>query len=703
MNKWIVVILLIGAGAFGFWKADPLHLFSPQSEAELLQYIPEDTILYAGGQNDEMMTEFMSQYPLMASSPSQTKMIDDLQKELLGDDSPFSKLINYLMDDFSKTSNGTYGDLAKYLGVRSDGEYAIYMHGIVPVVNIALEDVAKFNSLVESASVEAGLNYQEKKVGEAALKTWALENTGEQKVEFVIATTSSSAIITLIAGNDSETVIQQRLAQAKVENSLASSGKISRLKKEYGFQDQMIMFLSFENLASSLFNPEGSSLGEDVLRYMPAEVAEKFKTAISDECKKDYMRLVASVPGIVAGYKTIEYKNDSMYMDSRLLLEVKNPMVTGELQKMQGHIPKHVLTSNDKLFSFGVAFDIDTLTPAVTALWTAFINADFACDKLIQAQSEASKKSPAMMGMATGMAQGLKGVGFSIFDIAWDAASKQPTDLDVLLSVSASNPQSLLSLLQMAPMLGGITIAPDGTANKINLPMLPPSVELFAAVKGQHIVVYSGEKGEQAANKLADEGLDANGMYAASINYRKLTELVEKVDIQSTPLNSGTACIEYYEFMHIMDFYSMDLNFVFKAVDKGIETRIEGNMDKPTASATKLDLAGSWDVDFLSEECHWEGGAKDDIKSDKTGKYIELDEGGQCELYKYSYGWERQGSKLVFAAKGTDEYRDSCDEEWQQEEADADECYLMNITENSFQCLFDPGTDDAALYRYTRS
>ncbi len=703
MNKWILILLLVCAGALGLWKFDPLNLFGQKQQAMLLEYVPADTLFYMGGKTDKALTDFVANYPLLASSPSQSVAMNTLKEDLFGSDAASAKLVKYLIEDFSKTSGNTYGDLADYFGTGGEGEYAFYFHGAIPVAHFTLNDVEKFNSVVVSASKEAGLSFKEDRIGEADVKRWSLHEEGDISLDFVIATTKNSAVLTLASSDDDENILAQRVGQNPLQASLASSGEIKKLRADYGYSEHLIFYFNFEHLLKGMYEGENTSLGKDLARYLPGDVKSQLDQSITEECKQDYLGLVGQFPRMVGGYTDLKISGDQLISDFQFLFELKNKLVTDELKKLQGHLPKHTLVSNDKLFGFAMAFDIDQMTPVATALWNAFINADFKCENLVAAQNKAREQNPAMIGMVTGMAHGIKGLGVSVFDFKWDANTKQPSEINALISVAAETPQSVVSLMQMAPMLAGTSVAVDGTPTKLTLPMLPPSIELFAAVKGKHVVVYSGEKGKHGADAMTSEGLVASGLYGGSVNYRKILELAENFDVSNGPMKQAKACIDYYEFLHIMDSMRMDISMTFKSIDEGLEIRAGGTMDKPKAQDYSIDVTGKWKVEYLDEECSWIDSGTETISSDATGQFSEYDSDLGCEVYQVAYNWEKQGGKITMTGSGQERFRDTCEEEWQSEEATTYTCHLINIAgSDSFQCIFDPGTPDVSLHRFTR-
>ncbi|MFT5789317.1 MAG: hypothetical protein ACI8SJ_001433 [Shewanella sp.] len=92
--------------------------------------------------------------------------------------------------------------------------------------------------------------------------------------------------------------------------------------------------------------------------------------------------------------------------------------------------------------------------------------------------------------------------------------------------MSADNPAMLFNMVKpFAPELANIQLPTDGSAIILNdvLPM-PPEMKVTAklAVKGNHLVLFFGDKGEAVANALSSEAVVNNGLLAISADYMKM-------------------------------------------------------------------------------------------------------------------------------------------------------------------------------------
>lgn len=719
MKKVLLALAIIGIIAVVIWKYPAEKWLDKQLTSDLVdqlatlgeqdtslavtQFVPADTVFYMGGRVDKAMYDFMAEYPVMAFSASERATLHELKAEIVKEDSPQARFIQYLIDDYSKHNDGSYQQFVDYLGLAGEGEYAFYLHGLVPVLNTAVKDRSKLINLLKTAAAESGLSYQEQTMDSATVLTWEL---GEFKPQLMVATTETSAILSFAMPEDQQQLLRERLGLTPV--AAPFTDREQQLRQQYGYTEDMVVQLSLDELAKGLFKADGSSLAADIDRYIPQQV---FNDAIAgkeklQDCKTDILGLVANAPRMVMGYRSMQIDGQELQAKTHGIWEIKNAQVMEALKQLQGTIPQHVLTSSDKLASLGMAMDMAQLAPAVTSLWESFTSADFSCNELVQAQQEVGQFSPMMLGMVTGMAQGLKGLGVSIFDLKVATEAAQPIELDAALSVETTNPAGLLSLLQLVPELAGLKIPLDGSEVPLALP-LPFDLGLKAAVKGEHVVVYSGEKGQATMSALATETLTANGLgFASAFNYRKAASMIDDANLFSL-MGAGdedsSSCIEAYAFIDQMRSVDMELNYRNYVSDQGLAFSMDLLMAKPETQTNNMNVVGRWQTAFLDETCQWLPAGIETISAEGTGRYVEKDSAQQCELYHYEYIWRQRGKQVAMTDTQPTQFRDSCADSWQTEDNKATYyCEMMNITDNSFQCLYHGSGDEPFVYQYQR-
>lgn len=703
MKKWIVfvVAVIISSGLFA-WRSGWMPSVSSSASDDVLSFVPADTVYYFGGHSTNDMALFMEGYPLMASSPSQSKVWDTLLASTDEDNSPKARFLSYLLQEYRSFNNGTLGGFAKFSGLSFMGSYAVFSDGMIPVARIDVANADVLDALIEDAVANSEWAYTWDDLGSIKVRLWQLntrDSTTERDIYLAVANHENSAIITFVTSDDDTQAKQRRFGLIKPKESLATNTAIADVKARYNYTDDMLGFIDFNGLVQAVLTPESNSLGRDLLSYLPKEQFAQYQQKLSPACRAEYSELIAAVPRFVMGYQSLGIDKDKLAFEVHSVLEINNAPVASELQKMQGHLPLHSTVATDKLVAFGVGVNTANLAPALTALWSQFTDAPFQCEHLQAAQAKLREQNPVMLGMAMSMVNGVQGIGASVFDVAMGENDLLPNTVDFMASIATENPVMLVNMAKILPFLGGITLPSDGTVITLNLPMVPPTIEVKGAIKGKHIVVFAGEKSTEIVDELINEPITANGLYSIAFNYRKVGELIASDNLHSLASSAGMAgCIQQYEMAHMFQHFKMDVGIVMNAQSEGIVTQYNGSMDKPAVIEPRI--AGKYRVEMLNENCEWQGGAHDDIRQDGTGSYIEKSADATCDLYVSNYSWVKKGDVISFGS--SEQTRELCTDEFPTPTNDIYTCYLMNATTDSFQCLYDPATENTSLYRYKR-
>ncbi|MFL0804137.1 MAG: hypothetical protein K6L81_10470 [Agarilytica sp.] len=698
MNKWILIVaaLAVGGAAFVQWQAT--HTSPAPQDDSLLAYIPADTVYYLGGQTTEEIADFFKNFPLSTSTPSQKAQMLSLVENWDAESSPKQKFFKALATKIVNIENNTVNQMATHLGISQTGPFALYSHGIAPVARIKITSPNALTTLVDEAVAESGWQFQEELINENTIRLWELTPPGEDvTVYFVMSTNSNTATFTFISSVDDDATKWERLGLTKPLHSLETSQEVANIETTYGFNHSFTGFIHFERLTQAFLNPQTNSFGKQLQQYLPEKDKVKMNESLTQACQHDYATLAAGMPRFVLGYEKLAIQNDRADMALNSIFEVKNASINQELIKLRGHIPSHALTAEDKIVYLGMGISLDHLTPVLTNLWTQFVNAPFTCDKLVQAQDQARKGNPSMLAMFMGMVQGIEGFGLSIYDVSWDETTPfVPQNISALASISAKNPQTLAGMSSMLPMLAGIQIPADGSPVDIPLPMVPPNISVKAAIKGQQLVVYSGDELEETLTTLAQEDLAPNGVYSFGLDYRRLPALGA---LNFGGLGGPGGCIIQQEVLHMFSQTPVDVSYLADNTINGLEGKASIRMDR--MSETQLDLPGKYKLEYLNDACQWEFTGIEEIRSDNTGSYVEQDEAQRCNVFMSEYSWVQKRDHITMTPS-KEASRETCDEELVEQELVPYDCALINIQADSFQCIFDAGTEDAALYRYSR-
>ncbi len=707
MTKWILLIAL-ALGGVVLWKFGPM-LMGDSSPAEstaamkgdpFLTHVPSDTVFYSGGRYDEAILRAIAgfyQYPLSPTQMAQFKTLLGTS----GESQPAVDFFKALAQQLSKAHAASGVDALFEAGVAKNGFSAFYAHGAVPVFRISVADPQKLMALVDAAVADSGWQYTTQTLGQATVHTWPLtEPDSPLGLQLALALETGSATLTLFSSQDDNGVRQARVAQSPIGDSMEASQQLSKIRSHYQYDDGALTLMNFLELVTGILEPDANRLGQDLARYLPENMKGQWRSELSDACKTEFKAIAATAPRLVSGTTQLSTTDKGVSMEGRMVWEMTDASIKPDLTKLRGHIPSHASDSASAIVSFGLGLNTNELVPALTALWTRFVQAPYTCESLVALQEKAKGTNPAMLQMFLGMAQGVKGVGLSIFDFSLNAITQQPERMEMLLSVAAESPATLAAMTAMLPMpeLNNIVIPSDGTAVEVSPPMMPGQ-SFKVAIKGNHLVVYTGATAEPFANALATEDLALNGLMGMGFNYRKMGDVFDVMSMGAAM--GGQSCIEAEEMRHTMASLNMDISMLTDVSENGLDSAFSGSFDQP--SLQRFSAGGSYQVETMNEMCVWESAGIEVWGPESKGSVTETYPGSDCVNYEMQFDWRQAGNEVIFTNSNS-RTRDACDAAWEEDSnSEPYACVLMNIEEDSFQCLFDAGTEDAVIYRYKKA
>lgn len=694
------VTLLIGTGSSA-WAFDFFGLFSKDDTSiqSLLKSVPADTVVFFGGHNASEAASFFDE--TMATSQTDMAEINALLDTQA--DTPGLKILGWLMEDYFAVSTEGYQAILNRYGMAKDGAGVFYLNGATPVARYAVADEQQLWSLLDRAALDTGAQPQTAKIEGANVRRWTV-TTPDADLTLDLAVTVGNGVATFALLNAGESAERQAqsLGLAEISNSLADAGTWTALEDRYGFDQQIRGYFDIAGITESLLIPANTSLGRDLTRIAPEQIAE-IGGSLDAVCRDEMVGLARQVPRFVFGSENSEVAATSMSQSVRMILELTNPQVTAELRKLPGSLPAYSKHADDKLLALALGMDVNALAPVATALWTQFRSAKFDCAQLIEWQAQANSVNPAMLGMVSGMAQGVKGVGAALFSLETDVDSPVGLRGSAMVSLSAENPQTIAALISSSiPGMAGLTIPANG--DPVEVPVPVPNLPVFAAIKGKHLVIYTGEPAEAAAESMAAEPLNTRGTTALAMNYQRfgdamLTALNTPEFAGQLTASSGTGdCTEMYSAFLQLRELPLTIAYHDNYTEQGWEALARVNIE---ASERDLEVQpGQYRTDTLNYDCSWSAAGTETLNEDGTGQYTETSADGQCALYVNEYRWEQKGSTIV--QNGTAERsRDSCDAEWTTQEPQSYDCSIVGNLDNGFYCLYH-FDGEPVLMRYTR-
>ena len=557
MKKIVIAAAIIAAGAGGYWYTQN-GAGSSASANPLLDYVPADTPLFSG-----QLTPFPLKAYLQSISGNYQQYPSNALTELDELDSPMGKFFVSIYQQYMEGIKDP-ALLLKTFGLPDEVKPYIYTLGALPVFKIDVNQVDAFWAVLDKAEKDSGVSHEMRKIGDVDYRAYMLsDDSAAEKVELLFAQKDGILTMTFSTSLTKPDLLEMAFGIKKAPQSLAASGILDDIIKTHGFKNDSISFINHVEIVKALTSADSNLLSQQLTLLLASESTGENPLAEirTPECRAELTAIAANWPRTVAGLTEFSVSEKESHMAASFVIETKNQPILAALQKMRGFIPAHMDDINTTIFSMGIGLDVNEVAPALTAIWDDLQKPQLTCAPLAQWQSELSQQSPAMLGMFTGMANGVKGMSVSLLDFKMTTHDQdyQLESVDALVSLSAENPAMLFNMVKpFAPMLADVQLADNGDATDLSpILMLPPELGIkpMLAIKGQHLVMYSGDKGLQLANKLAAEKLSTNGMYSLSADYGKMfTPMLTLLEMSGEPVPEEMKMLKDYNMRVKMSF-----------------------------------------------------------------------------------------------------------------------------------------------------
>ena len=587
---FIIVIALALVGYVGLFKINWDKASGGMGETnqadsgqarEILTYVPADTLFFFGGLEPmpfKHAADMAAPGAGWLKNADWSQQLTDEEKATLP---PAVLLMTSLFSEYMQIMQQPDSAAAK-LGLGQQIDSVAYTVGAIPVMRIKLADAAAFNALVDRAEKQSGVKSEQQKAGDIAMRSYSLDEPGAQdpvNVKLLIATSKDYAVFSISSTVEGEKARQLILGSSKPAKSLASLTTLQDIKTKYGFHPAYVSYINHKEIMKGLTGKGANEFGRmlDAILDMAGNTAAKttaegeaakdpatqpstdpavqanrdnpLQAIRTEACRKELMAMVDSWPQTVMGYTRMDLESKPKVMEMRMLVESTDAAFMQEMQKVRGFIPTVLQdVTKNPVMGFGVGINVDALSPFLAKAIQGFTSKEYQCEFLAQTKQGLLQSNPAMaLGMMSGMVAGLQGFSATIIDIDGSMDFSQPgtppdiKNLDAMITISSSNPQQLLMMAaNMQPGMPPLQLPPDGTPIDFPAPIpLPSGQQIKMALKGNHIVAYVGEKAAKLAEQLANDPLQANGMFAFNMDFGKYMKFVTAA-AQNVPQGDDT-------------------------------------------------------------------------------------------------------------------------------------------------------------------
>lgn len=584
MRNILIAGAVVVAGTAGYMlsqKEGKLpEVASGQNAAEvLLESIPADTVVFSG-----QLENFPLKNYLRNTTFAQAQMPPELTYELEKGGDPQGLFISSLLQSYFSASQSAE-EFQKTFGLNDDFLGAFFMVGAMPVLRYQSDDPEAILRLFDKAEQDSGFLHQTKQLKGHSYRVYHIALDNEQKFELVLSLQAGWVTVTINGNKVKTSDLEVALGLKQPDSSLQASGKVQSIQQQHNFLPNSIAFIDHQELVTAITSEDGNSLAKMINGFSgDDQKPQKFSDLHSSECQSEMAEIAASWPRTVIGMRDMQISEERSYVKASMIVESNNSPVMKALASMQGYIPSYL--KDVPVFGFGLGLDANKINPALASIWTSVSNTEYSCGPLIEMKNNLTQSNPAALAMFTGMIQGVKGVGMAVSDFSVNLKGPAPDvqNLDALLTLSADNPEVLFNMSKtFAPHLASIQLPTDGSPVDLSSMIPNPKadqIKPMLALKGKHLVVYTGEKSRVMADALAAEQPESNGVMNFSADYsRVFAPLVPLMEMNATP--------EVADQFQILKDLNMKISMDISFSDKGIEMATEADMQASKATSAQ--------------------------------------------------------------------------------------------------------------------
>ena len=491
---------------------------------------------------------------------------------------PVIRCANFILS-LMKTYQSSLSDadlLVKTFGLSDEVRAYFYTLGLLPVFKIEVANEQAIWDLLDKAELETNFQHKAGTLKGLKYRIYPITDaTDPVNAEMVVAIDKGLLTITFNSSYSDENLLAMALGLDKAEKSLADAAIIDETIKKYNFKKASLAFINHIEVIKGLTTVDGNQLAKQITSIESKTGNDSGLAQIRNEqCAAEFNGIAQNWPRTVAGYTQLEVTAKESTISGTMIIESKNQAILNALSTLRGFIPSYVSDIENNVFATGLGLDVNQLGNTLNSIWSDLQTPNYSCQPLaeIQATIKQSGDSIGMVGMSASMANGVQGLSLGLLDYTISSMETSPKldSLDALVTISATQPEQLFNSVKMfLPELQQVQLTADGDAIELNT-IVPIPAELNIApklaIKGNHIVIYNGEKGEKAANKLATEALTKNGLYDFSFDFKKMvTPIITATELAGETIPEEMMFLTEYDARMQMSIDTNEQGLIFKS------------------------------------------------------------------------------------------------------------------------------------------
>jgi len=531
-----IAAVSIGAAAYLYQQHEKTY--------DVLDYIPADTALFVGDLQPQPLENYLAITGRFIRN-SDIKNIESLvTKE--NNTSPARQFILALFNDYQSGIADPKKAMTTF-GLGESIKSYLYTLGLIPVIKIQVDNPQVIWDLLDKHEAESGFTHQSGHLQGADFRAYRLTpDHAEVPLDLVVAQRDGFLTFTINSTLISEAQLAIALGLDKPQHTLAESNRVENIAKKYDFIQQNVGFINHVAIVDGIVGKKDSLLAQQIATLSEKNNNEYFQALHNPSCQNEFSSIANNWPSTAFGYTQLDLSAGQLTDKSSLIIESKNKTILSALQTLRGFIPAYAQQFENSLVSMSLGLDVSHLSTALTTIWSDLQTPVYQCAPLAVAQAsiKESGKSIGVLGLATNMAASVKGISAGLFDYKLkedDTGNPTIDSLEGIVSLHLDNPEAFLNSIKLfSPELQKLSLTQGGNAVSLNhIAAIDPvlNLDLKAVIRGDHLIIYHGEKGKQEAEKLGNETLSKNGFYQVSFDIKgALTPLVDSLKTAGEPV-----------------------------------------------------------------------------------------------------------------------------------------------------------------------
>ncbi|MCP3663452.1 MAG: hypothetical protein GY696_13340 [Gammaproteobacteria bacterium] len=551
----------------------------------MLELVSEDTLFFMGTKKPFPVKEFIAWNDAHVDIYAPTFPPGFAEEMVTSDVEDAIKILSFVFEDFE--NRDISGDqLRSQYGMGETVQIAAYSVGVLPVVRWSLADTAAFDKYIDSVEKRAKVVSTPINDGTENIRLYKLAKGKKFELYLVLGRVGNDAVLTVDLVGNGTRYLDNVLGKVKPVSTLAQSKRLDKILAEYDLYEGMVGFIDHEGLIEAIIstNTQAGQMIASLETSASKRDQKKINVIKSPGCRVDIRRMAKAWPKTVMGFTDFNMTpqaQNPVVMKTLTVVEIKDQSLLTGMQSLSGFIPPYVQTLGENgLMALGVGLNVNLLTPFINQQWNQIVGTKYECEPLKEIQEELAKQNPGALGVVAAFASGAHGASATLNHIEIDTEHKSalpgPKNIDGIVTITADNPRLIFNMLAgVIPQFKGVTLPSDDS---------PMAVDLMAgadgmlkgkiAVKGNHLVLYSGENGEQQALMMGSLPIKPNGTLAMSVDYKKAGTLLSSVVPDVEGMEDGRDFVDYLKAADLKE--TLTVEFTSRGIE--IKSKAKGTL-----------------------------------------------------------------------------------------------------------------------------